>query len=163
MRAPVLFIAFLLLAFSCVKKTSMSIVPSIGIVDFKCMKKANGSDSGYIVISYQDGDGDIFRNKGNSVPNLVITTYHKDPSSGDFVSDYVEPEPGIKIPLSYATTVYQPGDGYAGKPVSGQIMVPYNEFRTGNDVKTIYSSAYAMDEAGHKSNVAFSQTITLNF
>jgi hypothetical protein len=163
MRIFLVLIAFLLIAYSCVKKPVMSNIPAIEIVDFKCMKKPNGSDSGYIVVSYQDGDGDIFRNKGNSVPNLVITTYHKDPVSGDFIPDYVEPEPGTKIPLSYATTVYQPGEGYAGKPVHGQILVPYNEFRTNNDVKTIYSSAYVVDEAGHKSNVALSATLTLNF
>jgi hypothetical protein len=162
MRQLVLISFLALVVFACVKKPSTSPIPTLEFKDARYIK-VNGSDSGYLVFSYEDGDGDIFRDKGHTIPNLVITNYAKDTVTGKFVIDSIYTGPHLPRVASYATTVYQPGDGYKGKSVRGDIIVPYNEFRSGPWIKTFYHAAFIEDEAGNKSNVAYSQTVTLNF
>ncbi len=161
MRILALILFFGLVITSCVKKPSTSPVPAIEFLDFQAWK-VNGSDTGFIRIHYEDGDGDIFRNKDHTVPNLIIITYHLDQTSGSFVQDSVVPGPGLKkIPISYATAVIQPGDGYSGKSVQGDIIVPYKEFRTSGAIKIIKHTVTITDEAGNQSNLVTSPVYTL--
>lgn len=162
MRQLVLISFLALIVYACVKKPSTSPIPTLAFKDARYLK-VNGSDSGYLVLSYEDGDGDIFRDKGHTVPNLIITNYYKDTATGKFAIDSIFTGPGLPRVASYATTVYQPGDGYKGKSVRGDIIVPYDEFRSGSWIKTFYHTAFIVDEAGNKSNLAYSQTVTLNF
>jgi hypothetical protein len=162
MRHLVLISFVALVVFACVKKPSTSPIPTLAFKDARYIK-VNGNDSAYLVFSYEDGDGDIFRDKGHTVPNLIITNYYKDTVTGKFSIDSIYTGPHIPRVSSFATTVYQPGDGYKGKSVRGDIIVPYNQFRSGSWIKTFYHTAYIVDEAGNKSNLAYTQTVTLNF
>jgi hypothetical protein len=162
MRQLVLISFTSLFVFACVKKPSTSPVPTLEFKDNRYIK-VNGSDSGYLYFSYEDGDGDIFRDKDHAVPNLVITNYYKDSITGKFLIDSIYTGQNLPRVASFATTIYQPGDGYKGKSVRGNITVPYNEFRSGPWIKTFYHTAFIEDEAGNKSNLAYSQTVTVNF
>ncbi len=165
MRILTLILFFVYIAFSCVKKPTTSPIPNIEFKDFKYTTKPTRpypSDVGYIVIGYEDGDGDIFRNNDHALANLIIISYHKDSISGNFYQDSTRPAPTEpKIAISYATTVYQPGAGYKGKSVKGEIIIPYDQFRLNRAIKVIKHVIYVVDEAGNKSNVITSPIYTL--
>lgn len=154
---PLIFlIAF---SVSCVKKQSTDPTP---VIEFKSFEyyKSNGDDKGSITIGYEDGDGDIFRNVGNTKANVVITTYHFDASRNDFIPDSVDIG-GTKILITYATSVNQPGTGYKGKAVKGEMTFPYDEYRSNGSIKVIRHTVIVEDEAGHKSKPVTSPDYTL--
>src|SRR3954463_10984252 len=92
MRILIFILFVVLIAVSCVKKPSTSPIPSIEYVDFKAWK-SNGNDTAVLVIGYEDGDGDIFRDITAHGPNLIGTFYylnsvtHKFTGIKDFITN----------------------------------------------------------------------------
>lgn len=161
MRIFAVIIPLLFIAFSCVKRPSTSPEPTIEYVDFKASKGSNGNDTAVMTIGYEDGDGDLFMPTVSDGPNVVGTFYYYNSGSKQFV--------GIKDPITKDTaritqTVAQPEEtNYKGKPIKGQIFLPWDPFRSGDSVKIFKYTLYMVDQAGHKSNIITTPTYTINF
>lgn len=77
--------------------------------------KATQSDTALLVIGFEDGDGDLFRDSRSDNANLVYTVYAYDAATQQFTVNG-NPNPA---------TVVQPADGYyKGKSVQGEIGLP---------------------------------------
>jgi len=156
-----LFILFIsLIAFACVKKPTTSPIPTIEYVDFQATK-VNGNDTAVMVIGYEDGDGDIFRDVTLHGPNIVGTFYYLNSATKQFT--------GIKDFITNDTaritqTVVQPKDAsYKGKSVKGKIYLPWSPFRSGDSVKIFKYTLFVVDESGNKSNIITTPNFTINF
>ncbi|MGZ4099689.1 MAG: hypothetical protein ACXVNM_12460 [Bacteroidia bacterium] len=152
---------FLIAVFaSCVKKQSTDPNPVIEYKDFKAWK-VNGSDTAVMVIGYQDGDGNIFRDNTSNGPNLIGTFYYLNSATHKFTA--------IKDIITNDTaritqTITQPKDAsYKGKAVKGEMYIPWNPFRSGDSVKTFKYTLFMVDEAGNKSNVLTTPEFNINF
>lgn len=146
--------------FSCVKKQSTDPKPLIEYKDFQAWKM-NGSDTAFMVIGYQDGDGDIFRDNNVNGPNLVGTFYYLNSATNKFtaVKDIITNDT-----MRITQTILQPRDGnYKGKSVRGEMFIPWNPFRTGDSVKVFKYTLFVVDESGNKSNVITTPTFSINF
>lgn len=142
------------------KPPSKDPVPLIEYKDFKAWKVA-GSDTAYMVIGYEDGDGDIFRDNNVNGPNLVGTFYYLNSATNQFTSvkDIITNDT-----MRITQTILQPVDGnYKGKAVKGEMFIPWNPFRTGDSVKVFKYTLYIVDEAGNKSNVITTPSFTIDF
>jgi hypothetical protein len=115
-------------------------------------------DTASLVIHYQDGDGDLFRNSLTDGANFIWSTYYFDTDSNKFVLD------GGSLNGYHALTILQPADGYyTGKSVEGDISIPLTEFRSSNLHKILKFEAFMIDMKNHKSNVVTSQTYSITF
>ncbi len=137
----------------CLKQESFSDVPEIGFQGFYGIyDTGHYPQKGVLVISFQDGNGDIGLNDSYNYPpfdsgspyyyNFIINYYEK--QNGQFV--IVEPF----FPLNARIPVLNPL--YPGKPIKGTIAdtlflnpVPQHD--------TIRLEAYIYDRALNKSNV----------
>lgn len=171
MRAFAIIFLIACVAFSCVKPNTKDPVPAL---EFKGIKSPAGSfwpsyvpkslvrlpassmperDTASLVISYQDGDGDLFRNSSSDGPNFIFITYYWSADSNKFVQDFL-----------ITQTVVQPSNGYyKGKSVQGDIEVPLREFRSSNAHKILKFEGFMIDMQDHKSNTVTSPTYTLEF
>jgi hypothetical protein len=160
MRVFVCILLIVIVVISCVKKPSTSPIPSIQFVDFKAWK-SNGIDTAVLVIGYEDGDGDIFRDNTANGPNLIGTFYYLNSVTHKFT--------GIKDFITNDTahitqTVVQPVDAsYKGKSVKGEITLPWSPFRSGDSVKVFKYTIFVVDEKGHKSNIVTTPQFTVAF
>lgn len=144
-----------LIGFACVKPKTKNPVPVLAYVDFAKSGKSpyTNQDTALLVYSYEDGDGNLFRDATSDGSNIVISTYEFNSDSNKFI-------PGINI--SYV--LLQPDNGYyKGKSIQGQISVPMNQYRTSDKIKKIKLDFFMVDMDKHKSNVVSSPTISLNF
>lgn len=114
-----------------------------------------------MIIGYEDGNGDIFRDASVNGPNVIGTFYYLNSGTKQFTA--------IKDPITKDTaritqTVVQPEDAnYKGKSVKGQIYLPWKPFRSGDSVKIFKYTIYVVDEGGNKSNVITTPTYTIAF
>ncbi len=142
------------------KKQSNDPNPVIEYIDFKAWKD-NGSDTAVMVLGYQDGDGNIFRENNLKGPNLIGTFYYLNSATQKFTA--------IKDIITNDTaritqTVLQPKDAsYKGKAVKGQMYIPWNPFRSGDSVKVFKYTLFVVDDAGNKSNVITTPVFTIDF
>ncbi len=154
----VLYIIVSCFVFSCVKKQSSDPVPAIEYKSFTS-STAGGKDTAVLTISYQDGDGDIFRDNTSDGPNIVSTIFVFNSTANQFL-------PVIDVLTNdttrYIQTITQPGDGYKGKQVRGDIIWPLTEFRPNAQAKTFYYKLFMVDMKNHKSNVITTPTFTVN-
>ena len=133
---------------ACVKKKTYSDIPEIGFKYFTPF----ANDSAVLDITYSDGNGDIFKNDGDTAYNVFMHYYYKDTVSLKYVrydSIYT-----VIPPLYY--TMRKPKDSYDGKPISGDVAFQINKFRPSHILKAFKYSKYVIyiiDNAGHKSNV----------
>jgi hypothetical protein len=152
-----------LLITGCVKPPSKDPVPHIEFLDLADPKKSTftNSDTATIVLSYEDGDGDLFVDNFSDGSNLVLTTYGYNESTGKFLPAY---DLSIKDTVRYTNTIKQPDNGYyKGRAIRGEIFVPLNEFRESEDVKILKFTVFMVDKKNNKSNIATSPVYTLNF
>lgn len=155
MRLAIAGILICFCLFACVKPASKAPVP---ILEYKTLKdlgkKArDNSDTATLVISYQDGDGNLFADNSNDPANLVISYLYFNQDSSKFVTH-----------ISEATKVFQPDKGYyKGKTIRGDITYPLAGFRPSDKVKIIQLKIFMVDMAKNKSNVISSPIYTLNF
>ena len=148
---------------SCVKQPSKDPVPHIEFLDFINPKKSefSNSDTATILLSYEDGDGDLFVDNFSDLPNLVLTTYAYNNKTQKF-------EPTFDLlsndTVRYTNTIKQPDNGYyKGKAIRGEIYIPLSQFRENDDVKVVKFTVFMQDKKKNKSNVAASPAYTLNF
>ncbi len=156
MRGILTVIVLSIVFFSCKKQEEFDVVPNIRFVDFLNPHKSafTGSDTATMVLSFEDGDGDLFVDNYSEGPNLVFTTQYYNKNSQSYDSEE----------FSNATTVKQPGDGsYKGRSIRGEIRVPMTSFRSDNSRKILRFEGFMVDLAGNKSNVFTSPTYTLTF
>ncbi len=160
MRNIVLILLFVFIAFACVKKPPTSPVPVIDFINFNAWK-SNGNDTAVMVISYEDGDGDIFRDNTKNGPNVIGTFYYLNSATNKFTStkDFITNDTA-----RITQTVVQPVDAsYKGKSVKGQIYLPWSPFRSGDSVKVFKYTIFVEDEAGNKSNILTTPQFTVTF
>jgi hypothetical protein len=118
-------------------------------------------DTAVMVIDYEDGDGDIFKDDTQNGPNIIGTFYYLNSKTGQFhsVKDDI-----TKDTMRITQTVIQPKDAsYKGKSVRGQIYLPWRPFRTGDSVKIFKYTIFVVDQAGNKSNTLTTPTFTITF
>ena len=155
----ILIIFFLsLFGFACVKPKTKDPKPVIGFVDVTNLGKVSSvtggtRDTAVVVISYEDGDGDIFVDNSENDPNLVLTSLYYNADSSKFL---------VAIPES--KKIKQPDNGYyKGKSIKGEIFLPLSQYRISDDIKIIKFEIFMVDMKKNKSNVVTSPTYTLNF
>ncbi|MDP3556019.1 MAG: hypothetical protein Q8T03_01520 [Bacteroidota bacterium] len=158
MRFIILFL-FVGFSFSCVKRQSKDPVPSLEYVDFSS-SKVNGIDNGSLILGYEDGDGDIFRDETTNIPNLIIKFYYYNSGSKKFTGFF---DTNISDTFNIAKIIKQPGDGFKGKPIKGEIYIPMNEFRPADSIKIFKYVIFAVDEAGHNTNIVITPQFTVNY
>lgn len=147
-----------LFAFNCVKKQSSDPLPVIEYKSFTA--SSNGvKDTALLVLGYADGDGDIFRDKTSDGPNIVSTIYIYNSSLHQF---YPDTNLLTHDTTRYIQTITQPGDGYKGKQVRGDVFWPMTEFRPYASAKIFYYKVFMVDMKNHKSNVVTTPTFTVN-
>lgn len=113
--------------------------------------RATQSDTALMVIGFEDGDGDLFRDSQANGANLVYTIYSYDTATQQFTING-NPNPA---------TVVQPANGYyKEKSVQGEIGLPLRGFRL-NNVSIIKFEVFMVDMAKNKSNVVTSPVYTL--
>lgn len=145
----------------CVKKQSKDPVPVIEYKDFHAWK-SNGTDTAVMIIGYQDGDGDIFRDAVTNGPNLIGTFYYLNSATHKFtpIIDIITHDTA-----RFTQTVTQPNkdQSYKGKAVTGDMYIPWTPFRSGDSVKIFKYTLFVVDESGHKSNVLTTPEFTIGF
>ena len=154
----IFLIVICLCIFSCVKKQSKDPVPAIEYKSFTA--SSNGvKDTAVLTIGYEDGDGDVFRDNTFDGPNIVSTIYVYNTTLSQFlpIIDVI-----TKDTLRYIQTITQPGDGYKGKQVKGDIIWPMSEFRLNSSQKIFYYKIFMVDMKDHKSNIITTPTFTVN-
>ena len=156
-----LIIVGLVLAAACAKQKTKDPIPKIEFIDFRDISKSKftGADTATMVLSYEDGDGDIFVDNFNQGPNLVFTTYIWDEEKKVFAGHY---DQTINDTVRYTTTIKQPDNGYyKGKSIKGEIHIPLSSFRENKKQNIIKFTGFMTDMGGHKSNVFSSPTFTV--
>jgi hypothetical protein len=161
MRFILIFLAALFTG-SCVKQQTKDPVPHVEFVDFANAGKSTftNGDTATIILSYEDGDGDLFVENFSDGANLQITSYYFDELSGTFRAFY---DLSIQDTVRYSNTIKQPDSYYRNKYISGEIFIPMEQFRENDDIKVIRFTGFMIDRKKNKSNVFSSPVYTLNF
>ena len=164
MRAVIAIIAGFSLLLACAKQKTKDPIPKIGFVDFANPgTTATGGDTATLILTYEDGDGDIFVDANSDRANLVFTPYHYDPTTKKFIAGH-NPDPNYNDTIRHVYTVKQPDNGYyKGKSIRGEVYVPMTSFRENNKQRILKFSGFMVDMTGHKSNVFSSPSYTLDF
>lgn len=157
----ILFIS-LAIGISCAKPTSKNEIPYAEYKNFDAYKKTNGSDTAFLTISYEDGDGDLFVSDVTTEgPNVVFSQYIYNETTKKF---QVFKNPFTNDTTPVFASVKQPADGYyKGKPTKGDITLPLGQFRPNDQTKIFYYRGYLMDTDGNQSNIVTTPTFSLNF
>ncbi|MBL7910760.1 MAG: hypothetical protein JNJ41_06885 [Bacteroidia bacterium] len=159
MRFIVIIFLICMFGFACVKRPSKSPEPTIEFIDFTS-SKSNGIDNGSMVLGYEDGDGDIFREKSTNLPNLIMKFYYYNNGTKQFTGFF---DTNISDTFNIAKIITQPGDGFKGKSIKGEIYIPMNEFRPADSIKVFKYVIFALDEGGHTSNVVTTPQFTVDY
>jgi len=154
----VLFIICSCFVFGCVKRQSSDPKP---IIEFKSFTSytISGRDTAVLTIGYQDGDGDIFRDKSSDDPNLVATIYIFNSTLNKFEAFF---NVITNDTLRFINTIIQPDVSYKGKQVRGDIAWPMTEFRPNAQTKKFYYRLFMVDMKNNKSNTITTPTFTTN-
>jgi hypothetical protein len=153
--------AFMALFNGCMKKESFSVVPQISLLGFElAFDTGRYAKSGTLAFSYQDGDGDIGLNPGDT-----FSPYQR---NGDYyynlVINYFEKQNGVFVPISLAIPfsaripVLTPDD--PDKPIKGFIEESLTLYPPPPH-DTIRFEAFIYDRALHKSNTITTPEIIL--
>lgn len=164
MRASFAIIAAVILITACAKPKTKDPVPKIGFVDFADPGiSSTGGDTATLILTYEDGDGDIFADEGSDRANLVFTPYYYDEVKKVFRAGF-NADPNFNDSIRHVYTVKQPDKGYyKGKSIKGEIYVPLTSFRQNNTQRKLKFTGFMVDMKGHQSNIFSSPSYTLNF
>jgi hypothetical protein len=148
---------------SCRKANDFSDIPVISLKSLFLQKYTSGQDSIFLIIAFEDGDGDIGLNAEDTLGkfklgepayfNLVITYFEK------VNGQYIETKPSGET-FSLRTPYLAPA-GH-NKALKGEISyrLPINTSAKPND--TTRYEVFLYDRALHKSNVITTNDIILN-
>ncbi|MEO6301762.1 MAG: hypothetical protein ABIP51_01190 [Bacteroidia bacterium] len=148
-----------LFCFACVKRQTKDPVPAITYETF-VSSKTNGIDDGQMVLGYEDGDGDIFREETTHIPNLIMKFYYYNNGTHQFTGFF---DTNINDTFNIAKIITQPGDGFKGKSIKGEIYIPMAEFRPADSIKVFKYVIFALDESGNKSNIVTTPQFTVDY
>jgi len=151
----------LLLISSCVKQESFSDTPEISFREFlRVYDTGQYAVQGILSFSFQDGNGDIGLNPGDTFPpynpegpyyyNLVINYFEK--QNGTWVEVFLDPPYSARIPV---LTPEDPGKAIKGFIVDTLTLNPLPVF------DTIKFELFIYDRALHQSNVISTPEIPL--
>lgn len=143
-----------LAVFSCIKKKTYSNTPEIS---YKAFYPYTG-DSADFVIKFNDGDGDIGSDEGDTTKTFYVNYYYLDTLTGKYVGYYSS---FINDTLRTGYIVKKPSNEYTGKPISGEISVRLQQYRHSKKIKHIKYVTYLYDKKGNKSNVVTTPEITV--
>ena len=159
MRIIAIIFFISLFCFACVKRQSKDPVPKLDYIQFTSSKNG-GIDKGDLILSYEDGDGDIFREETTHLPNLIMKFYYYNSGTQKFTGYF---DTNISDTFNIAKIITQPGDGFKGKSIKGEIHIPMNEFRPADSIKIFKYVIFALDESGNKSNLLTTPQFTVNY
>lgn len=165
MRFFLIIFCSALLGFACIKPKSKNPVPVIEFKDFNAWL-VNGHDTAVMVLGYEDGDGDIFRDANVNGPNLIGTFYYLNSATNQFtaIKDIITNDTArITQTILQPSVIYEDVSSYRGKSVKGEMYLPWSPFRSGDTVKVFKYTLFIVDEAGNKSNIVTTPTFTVNF
>lgn len=162
MRYLISIFLLVLVSYSCVKRNSTDPHPTVEFKDFLNPHKTSSGEAAYLVLTYEDGDGDLFVDNATQGPNLVFTTYIYNSVTGKFAAHF---DNDIQDTLRYSTSVKQPAGGYyKGKAIRGEIWVPLSEFRPNSNAKILQFRGFMIDQKKHKTKIfASTNSYTIDF
>jgi hypothetical protein len=151
MNRFLIIVSVLGLFYACIKKNSVGPVPQIEFKEFTKINRA-GYDSAKFKLSYVDSDGDLFCDRSDEKPNLIMTTMAYNADSGKFVPDLV-----------ISRVILQPANGYyKGKSIEGYIYLNEGEFRSDSKPNILRFEVFMTDTKGNQSKLAVSDTYTIS-
>jgi hypothetical protein len=150
-KTGIIFFALVLVISSCVKKQTTNPVPVITFKEFAPYKK--GFDA-YLVLGFEDGDGDLLISKESTQNSLFIQYLYKD-TTGQFVN-ILEPNPSNPAKVDTFAFNYivkrDADDKYSGKSIKGDILIDMRGYVRPGDKAFKYKISLR-DEKGNKSNI----------
>lgn len=143
-----IYIFFVFVLASCVKRTDTNPIPKIDYVGFIPMDE----NTAYLTISYEDGDGDIFTEKDVKAANFFAYFYYKD-ATGNFVdASYVLPY-----------VVERPSELSKDQPIKGEITITLTGWRSNSIYKNFKYKIFMFDQKGNKTNEVMTPEIVSPF
>lgn len=140
--------------FACIKRKTYSNTPEI---EYKAFYPYPG-DSADFVIKFNDGDGDIGTDDGDTTKTFYVNYYYKDTVTGKYVGYF---SPFLNDTLRTGYIIKKPSNEYLGKPISGEISVRLQQYRHSKKIKHVKYVTYLFDKKGKKSNVVTTPEITV--
>ena len=149
----ILFLASLF-CFACVKDKTENVVPVLAYIDFEKAGKSpySNQDTAVLKFSFEDGDGDLFRDQKTDPSNIVVIPSYFYPDSNKFSKG-----------LAFSYVLVTPNEYYKNKSITGEIELPLSQFRPSDAIKIIQFDFFMVDMKDNKSNVVTTPTIALNF
>ena len=149
----ILFLASLF-CFACVKDKTENVVPVLAYIDFEKAGKSpySNQDTAVLKFSFEDGDGDLFRDQKTDPSNIVVIPSYFYPDSNKFSKG-----------LAFSYVLVTPNEYYKNKSINGEIELPLSQFRPSDAIKKIQFEFFMVDMKDNKSNVVTTPTIVLNF
>ena len=149
----ILFLASLF-CFACVKDKTENVVPVLAYIDFEKAGKSpySNQDTAVLKFSFEDGDGDLFRDQKTDPSNIVVIPSYFYPDSNKFSKG-----------LAFSYVLVTPNEYYKNKSITGEIELPLSQFRPSDAIKKIQFEFFMVDMKDNKSNVVTTPTIVLNF
>jgi hypothetical protein len=136
---------------ACVKKQPTNPVPLISFKEFAPYEKGFNA---YLLLGFEDGDGDLLMSKETTQNSLFIQYLYKD-ANGDFVP-ILTPNPGNPNQVDTFAFNYivkrDTEDKYNGKSIRGDILIDVRGYVRPGDKFFKYKISLR-DEKGNKSNV----------
>lgn len=165
-KSYLLIVSAIVFFYACVKTSDFSTTPLITYKEFKTF----GKDSAYFYYKFQDGDGDIgldngdtnspFDSKSKYYYNLIMTYYFKE-TDGSFHT-YFNSAPLVNDTQRFEYRILNITPKGQNKVVDGEMRVvmyaPF--FITGH--KSVKYSAYIYDRALHQSNTILTPEIVVS-
>jgi hypothetical protein len=144
----------------CVKQENYPDVPQIEYQDFVYVfNSGQYADSGFLKISFTDGNGDIGLNRNDTFPpfNKSGSYYY------NYIINYFEKQQGVFVdkntPFRFRIPVLN--SEFPGKPIKGVISVKLDFTLNPHLFDTIKFEAFIYDRALNKSNVISTPEIIL--
>jgi len=152
--------SILLMVYSCVKRDTKNPVPKISFHSFDAINE----NEAFLTISYSDGDGDIFVEKGTKEPNFFAWFYYKN-ENGEFVPflERVSPIDTAMMSIPKIATLERPSELSKNQPIKGQIRIHMITWRGDSKIKNFKYKMYMVDQKGNQSEEVMTPEIVVNF
>lgn len=153
----ILFAILLVAAFyGCTPDPVYPIEPDLS---FKEYIQHSGSDSLQVVFNFTDGDGDIGVDITDTNYNMLLTAYHRDPSTGNWVVIDDPNTASLTDSLMYKYRIPHLAAGQSG--LEGEIYVTINKSFLILTEDTLQFNAFLVDQSRHKSPVVRTPEVVL--